>query len=142
MLRLRLLGLEEEVMKNRRAPRDGSRDFLGVPFKVGDYVAAGGSGNRSAEYGMILYKVLDVEDKPKLIRLTVSYPTHGKDNSIVIKTAKVTVQNTNKYVVVRPPDAVVDLFERALAGIISLEEAHIIGWWVHGQKIDLFREEP
>lgn len=113
------------------------RDFLGVPYKVGQYVAAGGNGNSAAEYGMILYRVLDVSPKLKLIRLSVSYPDH-KHPSISI--SKVTAKNTNKYVGVTPPSYIINLFEQAVLGHLTQEQEEIIGRWVHGadHQVNLF----
>lgn len=115
------------------------KDFLGVEYRVGDYVAAGGAGNGPAEYGMILYRVTEVDPKLKLVRLSVSYPTHSA-NHVVVTAAKITAKNTNKYVVVQPPAHIVDLFERAVAGTISQDEANLIGRWLHGadHQVNLF----
>jgi len=90
-------------------------DFLGVPYKIGDYVASGGAGNGRAEYGMILYRVVSLKPKLKLVRLAMSYPTHSAEETVVRQSGWVTVQNTNKYVIVQPPPAVTALFERAIS---------------------------
>jgi len=50
-------------------------DFLGQSITVGCFVASGGKGNVSGEYGMVLHKVVDLGGKVRLQRLTVAYPT-------------------------------------------------------------------
>jgi hypothetical protein len=108
------------------------QDFMGNPLQVGDYVAAGGAGNRAAEYGMILYRVLEVAPKLKLVRLTDRYPTHDS-NFTEIKASKViTVQNPNKYVRVQPSSTVRDLFDRGVEGKLTQAEANLLGRWIHG----------
>jgi hypothetical protein len=115
------------------------QDFMGRPYKVGDFVAAGGAGNVKAEYGMILYKILEIAPKLKLIRLDVSYPNHS-EVGMVVKARKVTAKNTNKYAVVKPPAVVKGLFNRAVAGKLRKGEAQTIGKWVHGadHQVGLF----
>lgn len=115
------------------------KDFMGTPYRVGDYVAAGGSGNGAAEYGMILYRVEAVEPKLKLLRLTSHYPTHSS-NKTEIKARKVTATNTNKYVVVQPPPHITDLFDRAVDEKLTQPEANLLGRWLHGadHQVGLF----
>jgi hypothetical protein len=109
------------------------RDFMGQLYGVGDFVAAGGRGNVSAEYGMILYEVLEVEPKLKLRRLTIKYPAHTME-SAVVGWHKVTVKNPNKYVKVTPLRHVEDLFHRAVQGDLRGGEAQMIGRWIHGSS--------
>jgi hypothetical protein len=106
-------------------------DFIGREIKEGDFMAAGGSGNGAAEYGMILYQVLEVGEKLKLVRLTSHYPTHSASNT-VIKPRKITAKNPNKYVVVKPSAKVKRLFKRALAGKLTSDDSAFIGRWIHG----------
>ena len=109
------------------------KDFIGNEFKIGDYVAAGGKGNSSAEYGMILFRVVSVSPRLQLLRLTVQYPTYSTTN-IVIGPHKITATNLNRYVVIQPPANVIDLFERAVAGEANLtpDEKKLLGQWIHG----------
>lgn len=108
------------------------QDFLGRDIRVGDYLASGGAGNRSAEYGMIMYKVLESGEKLQVVRLSVSYPS----GSIEIQPRKSVVQNPNKYVLVDPPEKVRDLFERALGGSVDpkSQDAKTLGKWLHGTE--------
>ena len=106
------------------------RDFIGQEITVGCFVAAGGTGNRDAEYGMILYRVEDVaKDTFTATRIKVSYAP-----KIRAVSRKSTLRNANKFVVVQPPQPVVDLFHRILAGTHSQSDAENAGRWVHGTK--------
>lgn len=107
------------------------QDFMGTPLQVGHYVAAGGTGNGTGEYGMILYRVLDVSPKLKLVRLTVQYPTSCSD-SAMIGTRKITAQNANKYVHVQPSETIRDLFERGVEGNLTQAESNLLGLWITG----------
>ena len=104
------------------------KDFLGNELSEGDYVAAGGRGNSSAEYGMILYRVEAVEPKLKIRRLTISYGPK------VVKSRLVTATNSNKYVRVNPPARARTLFDKAVAGELKPSEADLIGKWLHGAE--------
>lgn len=107
------------------------KDFIGQPLTVGGFVVSGGKGNTAAEYGMILHEVVTLAPKVKLLRLTVSYPVgQGKTEAT---TRVVTVENMQKYVVVSPPQAVLDLFYAAKAGTASQAQQTLVGKWVHGQ---------
>lgn len=118
--------------KIRQEPLTVVQDFLGRDIRVGDYLASGGAGNRAAEYGMILYKVLKSGEKLQVVRLSVSYPK----GSIEIKSRKSVVQNPNKYVLVDPPEKVRDLFERALEDSVDpkSQDAKTLGKWLHGTE--------
>lgn len=107
------------------------QDFIGNELAAGDYVAAGGSGNGSAEYGMILYQVLDTSPKLKLVRLVVDYPTYSADY-VEVTTRKITVQNPNKYVKVYPSPDIVILFSNALQDTLTMEQKIFIGKWISG----------
>lgn len=108
------------------------KDFLGQPITVGCFVASGGKGNTVTEYGMILHKVVAVEPKLKLQRLTVDYPRHTVE-STVASARTATGENPQKYVVVQPPQAAIDLFEAVVAGTATRKQQITVGKWVHGQ---------
>jgi len=107
-------------------------DFIGKEIKVGDWIAGGGSGNSSAEYGMILYLVREVtEDRLKLTRLKVTYPQHTRE-SAEVHVRKMSATNSNRYVVVKPAAKVKALFKRALNDNLRPGDAQFIGTWIHG----------
>lgn len=108
------------------------KDFIGQPITVGCYVASGGKGNTTTEYGMILHKVVAVGPKLKLQRLTVDYPRSTVE-STVASARTATVENSQKYVVVQPPQAAIDLFEAVVAGTATKSQQITVGRWVHGQ---------
>ena len=108
------------------------QDFIGNDLNVGDYVAAGGSGNTSAEYGMILYQVLVTSPKLKLVRLSVSYDDPKAGGLVNVTSRKITATNPNKYVLVRPSSGIVDLFDRGVSGALSVSESELVGRWIHG----------
>lgn len=50
------------------------KDYLGQKIQAGDFIVYPGSGNRKAEYGMILYKVSEIKgDKIKATRIEIHY---------------------------------------------------------------------
>lgn len=108
------------------------QDFIGKEIKAGGWLAAGGSGNSQAEYGMILYYVEEVlAVSLKLVRLKVNYPQHTTE-SATVHVRRVTVHEPNRYCVVTPSAKVRGLFNRALNGKLRPGEAQTIGAWVHG----------
>jgi hypothetical protein len=106
------------------------KDFLGRNLDEGDWVAYGGGGNSSGEYGMILARVIDAKDKLKLLRLTCRYISGIPE----IKTRKITVSNYNKYVMVSPPPKAIELFDKAEKGLLSGQEKGLISKWIHGSS--------
>jgi len=108
------------------------KDFLGNSIKIGDYIAAGGSGNSSCEYGMILYEVTGFTDNGSVnvLRLKSSY-SKGIPNCKIVKTNLI---NTNKCVIVHPFSEMIQLFERAKSKTLSLSDSLKIADWLHGQK--------
>jgi hypothetical protein len=111
------------------------RDFLGTPINPRCWVAVGGTGNRNAEYGMILHRVLGTEDgKIQTLRLRVDYHT-GK---AVVEAKKVTITKGTKVVVVKPPEKVVALFDRIERSDATQKDFDLVGKWLHGQTEDLF----
>ena len=105
-------------------------DFIGREICAGDWVAAGGGGNSSAEYGMILSLVREVtpEDKLKLTRLKVVH----SDGVQKVKVRNTTAANSNRYVVVEPSAKVQALFQRALQDKLLVGDVQFIANWVHG----------
>lgn len=107
------------------------KDFMGTEIYLGTWVASGGAGNRSAEYGMILHIVAETHPKLKLKRLDVSYP-NASEKGMIVKVRKTVCTNHNKLVVVDPPDIIRELFEKADNGELTQKEKVLIGNWVHG----------
>lgn len=107
-------------------------DFIGQKIHVGNWVATSGGGNGPAEYGMILYRVIEVGHKLKLQRLTVSYAEQGQRCLATVRT--ITSVNPNKYVIVHPPDPVEQLFMRITEGHGNPEDHRKVGLWLHGQR--------
>jgi hypothetical protein len=113
------------------------QDFIGNPIAAGSWVACGGKGNTSCEYGMILHRVDAVKDgKLKLTRIRVSYPDHKNAQARV---GKVTAANPNKYVVVTPGPRVTYVFERVANGTATQEQHDLCGKWLHGQKQGIWK---
>lgn len=108
------------------------KDFIGVNITPGSWLAGGAAGNVKAEYGMILFRVDAItDDKLKLTRLHVSYPDQQRPE---ITPTKVTATNSNKYVVVYPPQQVLDLFDRVCQGTATPLDMARVGSWVQGKK--------
>lgn len=97
-------------------------DFLGKKIKPMDFVAYPGSGNTSAEYGLILYKVLEVyDDSIRVERLTINY-----QKSVIIRKPSV-IKACTKVVCITPPPRMVEVF--------NSPDKHfdLVGTWVHGR---------
>ena len=104
------------------------KDFLGNPIMIGTWLVYPGAGNRKAEYGLLLSRVIDISDKIKAERLDPEY------HSNTIKVKKFTIRNINKYVVVTPPVDVQNLFNNAVNQTLSQSDIGMVGKWVHGAK--------
>lgn len=113
-------------------------DFLGRHVDVGDFLAAGGGGNGSGNYGMVLLQVKKLGGKPRATRLHASYPDYTNEG-VQISSRDISITNNNRYVRVEPPQDVRDLFEKALAGNLNRRESMLIADWLHGTKPDVFR---
>jgi len=101
------------------------KDFIGQELKVGSYVAMGGSGNSSAEYGMILFRITDIaRGKIKAERLKVRYPTFKLSEAVVSK-SNVTLTKPGRLVKVSPQPAVKKVFKN------FDEYTKVIGPWIH-----------
>lgn len=60
------------------------KDFIGNPISVGTYIAIPGAGNKTSEYGMLLAKVVSVNEEKKTIgirRIRVDYAQSPDGNS-------------------------------------------------------------
>ncbi len=108
------------------------KDFLGNEISVGTWLVCGAGGNTACEYGMILLKVVQTKPTLRATRLTASYPDH---KNAVASHRTVNITNTNKYVVVDPPDAAKELFERIVedASAAPQKDHAKVGKWVHGK---------
>lgn len=105
-------------------------DAFGRPFFSGDYLIGGGLGNRTAEYGLILYYVKEiVGDKMRLSRL--KRDKSSGPSMITVKTA--IYANSSKYLVVYPPPHVEALFNRFVDGVPTEEDHKIAAKWIHGR---------
>jgi len=112
------------------------QDFIGQPILKGSWLATGGKGNTSCEYGMVLALVKKIDgDKLKLVRLSVSYPDHKTAEA---KARKVTASNPNKWVVVNPPPAAAMLFERVVNGTATPTDHRTCGLWLHGAETGIW----
>ena len=110
-------------------------DFIGDPIVVGGYVARSGTGNTSAEYSMILYKVLEIKEKTDKIKVRrlVGGPHVG------FYCYSVVWIETSKCVVVFPSPEVVKAFEDILNSLGNEPTARNsdpkmlkkIGNWLH-----------
>ena len=110
-------------------------DFLGQPLTEGDFVTYPGIGNRAAEYGMILHRIIKFSEKGiHTERLNVNYiwysPEGERLSKALVKTkkSKSTIKKPSKLVRVEPPAKMVEVFEN------HDEHAELIGVWLHGQK--------
>lgn len=132
-------------------------DFLGTEIKAGMYCAYPGKGNVNAEYGMILYKIIDVDEsanKVKAGRLYVNYgqgsnrdqfpPAHSenaifyrmKDYTIAIRYKVSTISSTYKFVVVEPNENIKVVFTEIIKmneSVFDLVSAEDIAKWIHGK---------
>lgn len=43
-------------------------------------------------------------------------------------------ENTQKYVIVQPPQPVIDLFDAVVSGTATKQQQIEVGQWLHGQK--------
>jgi hypothetical protein len=108
------------------------RDFLGREFQVGDFCVSAGGGNRVAEYGMILFRVKQIDPSLRMQRLVVDYNLAGSRRP-QIRSRSGTMINGNKYLILsEPSDQVVLLFEFACDGRLSDKGQHLVAKWLHG----------
>jgi hypothetical protein len=101
------------------------RDFLGQKILAGDFLVYPGGGNRKAEYGLILLKVLALNPNGSL-KVERLDPYYGK-KEILRKTS--TIQTLTKVTKIQPHPIMVDIFENAekKSGLFDL-----VAKWVHG----------
>ena len=132
-------------------------DFLGTEIKSGMYCAYPGKGNVNAEYGMILYKIIEVNEstnKIKAGRLYVEYG-HGSNRdkfspafsndavfhrmenyTIAIKYKVSTISSPYKFVVVYPDERIKAMIEAICSvneSVFNLVPAEDIAKWIHGK---------
>ncbi len=99
------------------------KDFLGNDIKVGDFVAYPGAGNKNAEYGLLLKKVINISSTHVEVEgLDMDY----NSNPFTVERKKSRITNTNKLVVVQIPAYMLVLFNRAE------DYPKEIGQWIHG----------
>lgn len=110
-------------------------DFLGQPLSPGDFVTYPGTGNRGAEYGMILHRVIKLTNKGvRTERLQIKYhwtsPTGERYDQARLEVHRTnsTIKKPSKLVRVTPPPGMVDVFEN------PEPHAELVGAWLHGQK--------
>lgn len=107
-------------------------DFLGQKLSIGDYVTHPGRGNTTAEYGLILYRILGISPKGiKAQRLTVHYDNHddtGQNYTVTADTRTSTLKKSLTLVRVKPPKKMLEVFNN------PEQHAELIGTWLHGQS--------
>lgn len=103
------------------------KDFLGNEIREGNWLATGGKGNGDGHYGMVLCKVLRVDDgKMQLLRLRVQYGPKR------VTARKSTVTASSKFVVVEPPTRAVSLFNALVSGEANQNMHDRAAKWVGG----------
>jgi hypothetical protein len=102
------------------------KDFLGQPIKRGCFVTYPGRGNTTAEYGLILYRVIDVTSKG-VVAERISHQYEGNNEWSYCR-KKSTLKKTTKLVVVVPTEAMVDAFDDPDAYNVLVTK------WLHGQE--------
>ena len=134
-------------------------DFLGTEIQRGMYCAYPGKGNVNAEYGMILYKIIEVDNVNKKIkagRLYVHYgqgtnrdqfpPVHSEsaifyrmnDYTIAIQYKISTISSPYKFVVVEPSENIKAVFTEIIKmndSVFDLVSAEDITNWIHGKGV-------
>lgn len=108
------------------------RDCLGKQLLAGDFLMSGGAGNKTAEYGLILWKVVLIpgDDKVKLLRLDVHYGSAGP----TVSSRTHTSSSPNKFVKVQLSFLQEALFDKAVQqpNLLSAEEKEVIASSIHG----------
>lgn len=123
-------------------------DFIGKEIQIGSFVAYPGGGNTGAEYGQILYRVVDVneaKEKIKAERIIIYYShttpeampkdflngkamtlPHTKTDGdtmyvkyIAIRTKASWISKLNRLVVVEPKEKIIEIFNK----ISNLDES-------------------
>lgn len=100
-------------------------DSIGQPLAVGDYVLIPGSGNKTAEYGMILHKITKIDhtnERVRTERLLVGY------HPSTITRGKSSLTATQRMVKIDPPANMIALFEKP-----DLKHFELISNWIHGR---------
>lgn len=137
------------------------KDFMGQNIKPGSFIAYPGAGNVKGEYGLILYRVNEVDkekDSIKVSRLDVNwaqgagpvstrqYPSaflkrpHMFDDSrkgfeLMVSVINSTIKNLNTAVVVNPSDKIQTIFNKCIAldhTVFELISIDEISQWICG----------
>ena len=110
------------------------RDFIGNEFVEGGWVAATASGNKTGEYGSILYKILYIKDNNlRVRRLTVKYA----DRVATLAYRDSTVVCLDKYIAVTPAPAIVEVFDAVVGGVATAQQLRFAAGWLHGTDMRL-----
>lgn len=134
-------------------------DFLGNEIKVGMYCAYPGAGNVKAEYGMILYKIIEVDDPAGKIKAGRIYVHYGqgvdkdsfpeshtrnsifyrdKDYTVAFQYKISTISSSYKFAVVEPSENIKAVFNRISVGdpvVFDVLSAEDIANWIHGKGV-------
>lgn len=100
-------------------------DALGQTLNIGDYILVPGQGNRTAEYGLIMHKIVDMDlgkESLRTKRLSVQYRPNKVEH------AGATLTSLGKVVKILPPANMVTIFEGA-----DMKHFNIISKWIHGR---------
>ena len=105
------------------------RDFLGVEIKAGSWVAKYGGGNTTCNYGMILYKVIRIDEKGmRVVRLRASYHNRKPE----IRLSESTLKKPTACVVVHPCNEAISWFSMAMAHQLDDDQQAHVAKWLHG----------
>lgn len=134
-------------------------DFLGTPIKQGMYCAYPGQGNTNVEYGLILYKIIDVDESANKVKAGRLYVSYGQgtnrdifstaqsknaifyrdiDYTIAIRYNVSTISSTYKFVVVEPSENIKAVFTEIMNmndSVFDLVSGKDIANWIHGTGV-------
>jgi hypothetical protein len=128
------------------------KDFLGREIEEGMWLVCSGSGNKSSEYGMILFRVVEATPtKLMVVRLRHNgMPGHHLHRcSLEWRVSKSYVRSPTKYVVVHPTKEAKELFNSVVNFTKRLHSGQLRGRrkplldsesksavnWLHGQQV-------
>lgn len=117
------------------------RDFLGNEITPGCWLAFPGAGNKSNEHGLILLWVERVTNSRVYIRRLTSRNTYDRSTHQRAQKASIKetyICNTQKCVVVQPPENVKALFALTAANELTFDQQYQIGQWLTGQSGAIF----
>lgn len=105
------------------------KDSLGNEISNYSWLSKAGTGNSSAEYGMILHRVDNVtNDKIHTTRLCIKYP------GATIGLRKAVLTNSNAVVIVSPSNDLKSLFVKAETETLTKQECIWIQKWLLGSE--------